>query len=81
MTDHEPIEINGETFEPVVVPCPGETGGGEHTTPCEEPINVQAVLLGDGCPHCGSSPKELVYATEMEAPPEDYDPESYKLEA
>jgi hypothetical protein len=68
---HEPVTINGETFAPVVVPCPS----------CDAEIDAQRALAAGECPACHTAARDLVHADEGADPPEDYTPESYKVEA
>jgi hypothetical protein len=70
MTD--PIEINGETFAPVLVECPA----------CGAEIDAQRALYEQQCPapRCRAGTDELL-ATTGEGPPEDYEPDSYKVSA
>jgi hypothetical protein len=72
MTSHDPIEINGTEFDPVLVECP--VCGGE--------IDAQRALLEGACPapDCRATTDDLLDRGD-EAPPEDYEPESYKVEA
>lgn len=79
MTNHEPVEINGTEYAPVVARCPGDVGDEEYA-PCGAEIDAQRALI-EGCPHCGHGPKALVHATEPSDPPADYEPESYKVQA
>ena len=80
MTNHEPIEINGTTFEPVPVACPA----------CDAEIDAQRVLASDAaaCPACGQDAAVLLHEDDPDppasydaGPSEDYEPESYTMEA
>jgi hypothetical protein len=68
MTNHAPIEINGESFAANVVACPS----------CEAAIDAQRALIGDGCPECGTPPRGLVHGAE--APP-DSEHDAHMMEA
>lgn len=72
MTNHEPVEINGTTFAPVLVQCPS----------CDAEIDAQRALYVGECPapRCRAGTAELLDTT-GEGPPEDYEPESYKVKA
>jgi Zn finger protein HypA/HybF involved in hydrogenase expression len=69
MTNHDPIQIAGETFDPVVVPCPA----------CAADIDAQRALVAGECPEC-ATPARALMDGETDAPA-DYEPESYKAEA
>lgn len=71
MTNHDPVEINGTTFEPVVVDCPG----------CGARIDAQRALVAGACPACRTPARRLCDAESDAEPPEDYEPESYKVDA
>ena len=73
MTDecHEPVTINGETFQPTVVPCPS----------CDAEIDAQRALIEGACPECRTDARALCGDDSADGPPEDYEPESYKVEA
>ena len=72
MTD--PIEINGETFAPVLVECPAEE--------CDATIDAQRVLYQHKeCPTCRTPIETLIDGYRGEGPGEDYEPESYKVQA
>jgi len=68
---YAPIEINGESFAPNVVPCPS----------CGADIDAQRALIAGWCPECRTPARALCAADSGEAPPEDYEPESYQVEA
>jgi len=72
MTDREPVTINGTTFEPVVVTCPS----------CGGQIDAQRALHEGTCPRadCRATTDDLLDTT-GEGPPEDEEPESYKVQA
>ena len=72
MTRHEPIEINGTTFGPVLVECPS----------CDAEIDAQRALYEGECPmgDCRAGLAELL-DTRGDGPPADYEPESYKVQA
>jgi hypothetical protein len=70
MTIREPVEIGGETFDPVIVPCPNDD--------CEAEIDAQRALLAGECPTCGEDP---IPHEEPEESLEDYEAESYKPES
>lgn len=71
MTNREPIEINGTTFEPVVVPCPA----------CGAEIDAQRALHRGECPNCHTGARALCSDDSGQEPPEKYEPESYKVKA
>jgi len=72
MTNHDPIEINGTTYPPKVVDCPA----------CGAEIDAQRALYEGRCPECRTSARVLCADPgEGAAPPEDYEPESYKVKA
>jgi len=65
---HDPIEIAGETFEPVIVPCPE----------CDAEIDAQRALYDGACPECRTAARALMDGeTDV---PDDYEPESYQVE-
>jgi hypothetical protein len=69
----EPIQINGETFAPVVVECPADD--------CSAQIDAQRVLYEyRQCPTCRTPVEDLLADYRGTEPPE-HEPESYKLEA
>jgi len=69
MTNHEPVQIAGETFTPAVVPCPA----------CDADIDAQRALVAGECPECRTAVRALMDGeTDV---PADYEPESYKMEA
>jgi Zn finger protein HypA/HybF involved in hydrogenase expression len=69
MLDYEPVEINGETFEPVAVACPS----------CDAEIDAQRALVAGECPECRTAARALMDGeTDV---PDDYEPESYQVEA
>jgi hypothetical protein len=70
MTAREPVEIGGETFDPVIVPCPNDD--------CEAEIDAQRALLAGACPNCGKHP---IQQAEPEESLEDYEADSYKPES
>ena len=71
MTNHEPLTINGTTFEPVPVDCPD----------CGARIDAQRALVAGACPECRTPARRLCAAESDAEPPEDYEPESYTMEA
>jgi Zn finger protein HypA/HybF involved in hydrogenase expression len=71
MTTHAPIEINGTEYAPNVVACPS----------CDAAIDAQRALIAGECPECRTPARALCATDSGEAPPEDYEPESYQVEA
>jgi Zn finger protein HypA/HybF involved in hydrogenase expression len=70
MTNFEPIQIAGETFDPQPTDCPA----------CGAEIDAQRALYEGACPECNTAVKELL-ADNRGDTPDEYEPESYKPEA
>jgi len=72
MSSHEPVTINGTTYDPVPVSCPA----------CGAEIDAQRALYEGECPapDCRAG-VDVLLDTTAEGPPEDYEPESYKVSA
>jgi Zn finger protein HypA/HybF involved in hydrogenase expression len=68
MTNHQPIEIAGENFAPVVVPCPE----------CDAAIDAQRALHEGACPECRTPARALMDGAES---PPDEEHEAHKLSA
>jgi len=68
MTNHEPVQIAGETFQLVVVPCPA----------CDAEIDAQRALVAGACPECDTPTAELLRGAEG---PPDEEHEAHKLKA
>jgi Zn finger protein HypA/HybF involved in hydrogenase expression len=68
MTNHEPVTIAGETFTPVVVPCPA----------CAAEIDAQRALAAGACPECATPARALMDGAED---PPDEEHEAHKLSA
>ena len=68
MTNHEPVQIAGETFQPVVVPCPA----------CDAAIDAQRALAAGKCPECATPARALMDGAEG---PPDEEHEAHKLKA
>lgn len=68
----EPIEINGETFEPVIRPCPV----------CGVEIDAQRAFYERRCPdaNCRAKLSQLL-GERNEGAPADYEADSYKIQA
>ena len=69
MTD--PIEINGTQYAPVWTACPA----------CKAEIDAQRAFIEGACPVCHTAARALCASDSGEKPPEDYEPESYKIDA
>lgn len=69
MTNHEPIQIAGETITPVPVACPE----------CDAAIDAQRALYEGACPECRTPARDLMDGDS--GVPDDYEPESYKIKA
>jgi Zn finger protein HypA/HybF involved in hydrogenase expression len=68
MTNHDPIQIAGETFEPVIVPCPE----------CDADIDAQRALYDGACPECHTNAAELLRGAES---PPDEEHDAHLMEA
>jgi predicted RNA-binding Zn-ribbon protein involved in translation (DUF1610 family) len=68
MTNHDPIEIAGETVAPVPVACPS----------CDAEIDAQRTLVAGACPECATPTAELLRGAES---PPDEEHEAHKLTA
>jgi len=68
MTNHDPIEIAGETITPVPVACPE----------CDAEIDAQRALVAGECPECATPARALMDGAEG---PPDEEHEAHKLSA
>jgi predicted RNA-binding Zn-ribbon protein involved in translation (DUF1610 family) len=71
MTNHEPLTINDTEYAANVVACPS----------CGADIDAQRALIDGRCPECRTPARALCAADSGEAPPEEYEPESYQVKA